>query len=137
MRGQEVGNALAVTRGFRQPAQRGQHAGDALGIPSGRGGIARAELVGLQLVVAAELEEHQAHGLLGRLAERPRGGHEHAERHQANLPANGARVLLGGVARRHVPDFVPEHARKLRFVFEERQDAAGQVDVAARAARTR
>ena len=41
-------------------------------------------------------------------------------------------VLLGGVTRRHVPDFVPQHASQLRLAVEKRHDAAREIDIAAR-----
>jgi len=53
-------------------------------------------------------------------------------RHGAELAHPGAVVALRRVARDDVADLVAEHARQLRLVAGERQQAAAGVDVAAR-----
>ena len=63
-------------------------------------GVARAELIGLQLVVAAVLQEQQAERLLRDLAERPRGRHEHAERDEADRAADRAACTAAPSAAR-------------------------------------
>ena len=58
--------------------------------------------------------------------------HEDAAQDQANLSAGRARVLLGRVTCRDVPDFVTENSGELRLVLQEGHDPTRDVDVAAR-----
>ena len=93
--------------------------------------VAQAELVGLVLVVAAELHEQQAQGLLGQPAELLKLGlHGHAHDEAAH-----GELLLAHLARRvaagHVADLVPEDCHQLGLGAQVRHDAASDVDVPA------
>ncbi len=93
--------------------------------------VAQAELVGLVFVVAAELHEQQAQGLLGQAAELLQFGlHGHAHDQAAH-----GELLLAHLARRvaagHVADLVPEDCHQLGLGAQVRHDAASDVDVPA------
>ena len=114
------------------PRQRREKHRDLGGIPSARGRIFRAERVGLQLVLTAVFQEHGAETSLGKLAERPNLRHEDAADEHAHGCDRRPRILLRGMARGHVPDFMPEHTGQLGLIVQIRQNAARDVDVAAR-----
>ena len=114
------------------PRQRREKHRDLGGIPSARGRIFRAERVGLQLVLTAVFQEHGAETGLGKLAERPNLRHEDAADEHAHGCDRRPRILLRGMARGHVPDFMPEHAGQLGLIVQIRQNAARDVDVSAR-----
>src|SRR6185436_20430424 len=97
-------------------------------IPVAARRVASAQLIGLQLVAAAVLQEEHAQALFRQAAELLRAGDEDAERHQAYGAADRSRVLLRRVPRGDVPGFMPEHPGQLRFVVEKREDAARDVD---------
>jgi len=99
--------------------------------PAIRRDVAHAELIGLELGAAAVLEEQQTQRDARRLGEWLRLGHENPEHGE---PAAGERLVrcgFRGVPRVDMADFVAEHRGHLRFVAEERHDAARQIDVAA------
>ena len=106
------------------------------GTPAGSqpadGFVSRAELIGLQFVVAAVLQEQQAERLLRDLTERPRRGHEHTKRPERDHAADRPRVLPHRMPRGDVADLVAEHAGQFGLVVEKRQDAARDVDESAR-----
>ncbi len=110
------------------------HLDHALGVVAGRRHVLHAELVGLALLVAAVLHEHQVRGqkppLREELAPLDPGGF------QGHEPDGGqdAREHLPGVARglvagRHVPDLVAQHGRELRLVLHARQKPPGDRDL--------
>ncbi len=130
VRGEPSGHVPAA-RGFAHPAQHGEHLGHLLGVVVETGHVAEAELVGLALVVPAELEEEQ---LEARASQVHEGGHlgsedrPHAEAHLGEL---GPAHLVHRVPGRHVADLVAEDGRELRLGVEVGQDPPGHVDEAA------
>ena len=131
MGGQPVGHAFAVACGLVQPAQCRQHPRNTFRIPSTARLIPHAQPVCLQLVVAAILQEKQPQCLFRDLSERACRRDKDAETTEKERSTNCARVLSHRVPRRDVPDLVPEHTGKLRFVIQKRQDPARDVDEAA------
>ena len=127
MRRQPVRHAVAIGS-FGDPRERRQERRHLVGIPSAARRVFGAQRVGLQLVVAPELEKQHAEARLREVAERPHLRHEDAADQHAKRRAHAARVLLRRVARGDVADLVAEHADELRFVVEIRQDAARDVD---------
>ncbi len=132
MRLEPVRNAFRLPRRLVEPSERREHVGDARRIPVRARGVPRAERIGLQLELAAELQEEDAESLFRDLAERPRARDEDAERDEPYRPADRTRVLLRRVARGDVAGFMTQHTSELRFIIEKRQNAARDVDVAAR-----
>jgi hypothetical protein len=131
VRRQPVGDTFARAARFVEARERIQHAGDAGGIPTGPCAVFDAERIRLPLVISPVLEEQQAEAALGEAAERTRLGDEDAEQREPDAGARRFRVLLRGMARRHVADLVSEHTRELRFVVEKRHDPAREIDVSA------
>ena len=94
--------------------------------------VAHAELVGLILVVTAELQEQHLHPGVRERHERARlvgDDHAQAEPEPDQLLLAHA---LHGVARGDVADLVSDHAGELRFVLDVRAQAARDEDLAAR-----
>ena len=89
------------------------------------------QLVRLQLVVAAVFQEQHAERLPSRSDRRAARRNEDAQRAERGDAAD-AFVLPRRMPRGDVADLVAEHAGQLRFVVEKRQDAARDVDEAAR-----
>ena len=129
VRREPVGNApLAQGVEARQRLQEARHAGR---IPAGLGGVLDAQPVGLELVVAAVLEEERAEAGVGQIAERGHAGHEDAGQQHAERAAGRARVLLRHVAGGDVAHLVAEHAGELGLVAQVREQPARDVDEAA------
>ena len=131
MRRRPVRHAAAGAARFVEPRQRVQQARHALRRPAVRRDVADAELIGLELGAAAVLEEQQTQRDARRLSERLRLGHENPEHGESAAGECLVRCGFRGVTRVDMADLVAEHGRHLRFVAEERHDAARQIDVAA------
>jgi hypothetical protein len=98
---------------------------------SGPAHVPQPEVVGLPLVVPAELEEQQLQAGRRDAEIILHLRHQHRARHQADLCELLLRDLLRRMPRRDVPDLVPQHRRQLRLGVEVGHDPAGDVDVAA------
>jgi len=129
MGGEPVGQAAAA-RLARHAVEHAEHLEQLSRLVGLAGHVAQAELVGLVLVVAPELQEQQAQSLLDQapilLQLRHRDHPDQQPTHRELLLAH----LLRGVAAGHVPDLVPDDTRELRLGAEVRQDAARDVDEA-------
>ena len=104
-----------------------EHVDRALGVVPQSHHVPEAQLVGLALVVAPELEEQHAQPTAERVAERPQLRHQHGGRHEADLHQLRASDLLHAVPCRDVPDLVPEHGGHLRLAIEVGHDTPGQI----------
>ena len=99
-------------------------------IVAGRRHVADGEKVGLVLLIPGVAPEIEVGALLGEF-----GKPLDADRREGADPGLGDHrmaVALGGVAGRHVADLVSEHAGELGLVAGQRQQAAGDVDIAPR-----
>ncbi len=132
MRGQPVGNPPPAAVRLVQPRERAQHPSNAGRVPSRGRGVLHAQPVGLQLVVASVLQEHDAKRGLGEVLEGARLRHEDAQQGDAKPRGCGLGVALRRMSGGDVPDLMPEHAGKLRLVAQVRKDAAREIDVAPR-----
>ena len=132
MRREPVGHTLAAAAGLVEPRERVQHARHARGIPSRARRVLTPRRSACSSSSRPYFRKSTPSAVSATPLKRPRLRHEDTEEGEADACARRLRVLLRGVTRRHVADFVTEHAGQLRLVVEERQDAARQVDVSAR-----
>ena len=131
MRERPVRHAATRSGCLVEPRQRGEQPFHALGIPAVRRCVRHAEPIGLELIFAAVLEEQHAERDLRESLKGLRLGHENSENREAAAGQRLARVGRGLMARVDMTDLVAEHGRQLRFVAQERHDAAREIDVAA------
>ena len=89
-------------------------------------------MVGLRLIVAAELEHQQPDTGLEDAAERPDLRRQDLPHAQPQLCQRRLGHLASAVASRHVPDLVPQHAHRLGLGVHVREDSARQIDETAR-----
>ena len=130
MGGEPRGQA-ALAAGLPQPVEHGEDFDHLARVVVLARHVAQAEIVGLLLVVAAELEEHELHPRLGEIPELGELRADDHPRHEAERRELGLGDLGDGVAGRHVADLVPDHRRELGLGIEMGQDAARHVDEAA------
>ncbi len=100
-----IGNAPAAGL-LADPVQHVEHARRLARIVARRDQIAQPQVVGLSFVVAAELEEHQAHAHLRVLSVACDLGTEHGPETQAELRQLRLAHLVDAVARGDVADLV-------------------------------
>ncbi len=121
-----------VAGAVAHPPQRVIGGRDLARIPTRLGRVLDPQLVGLGLVIAAVAQEHEPERLLRHIAvtgQRRRDDRAHQQADARHLLAGD---LARGVARGDVADLMAHDPGELGLGVEVRQDAARDVDVAAR-----
>ena len=114
------------------PRQRGQQVRHTGRIPTRLGGVLRTEAIRLQFVIATVPQEQHAEPGLRETPKGLRARREDAADDEPQLRTGRTRICLYGMSGRDMPNLVPEDARQIRLVAQERHDAARKVEVASR-----
>ena len=109
-----------------------EHVGHLAGIVGGAPHVPQAEVVGLALVVAGELEKRHSQPRARDARVAPELGARDRPDGEPDLRELLLAHLAGGMPRSDVSDLVAHHAGELGLRVQVRQDAAGHVDEAAR-----
>ena len=131
MRGSPLRNG-AATLDSRNLVENVEHGRHLVGVVTFLDHVAKAEVVGLPLVIAAKLHEHQLKSGPGEV---PVLRRLRAEDHRDAESEPGELLLadlLYGMARGDMADLVAEHRSHLRFVVEVGENPAGEKDGASR-----
>ena len=127
----QLGSASAL-RSLADALEQREQVDQRARVVVGARAVAERELVGLPLVVAAVLEEQEREAGLRQARQAGDLRRQHRADAEPDLRQHPLAHLVHAVARGDVADLVPEHARELRLVAHVGEDAAGDVDEAAR-----